>query len=65
MNNSKFDICRAKIESLSSSLECKEFELIQATASLKEVQAMEPEYKAKLADSEKTIAMLSDKRYFT
>ena len=26
---------------------------------------MEPEYKAKLADSEKTISMLSDKRYFT
>ena len=56
---------RAKIESLSSSLECKEFELMQATASLKEVQAMEPEYKAKLVDSEKTISMLSDKRYFT
>ena len=56
-------MCRAKIESLSSSLECKEFELIQATASLKEVKVME--YKANLADSEKTISMLSDKRYFT
>merc|ERR1712106_711313 len=58
----EINLLKAKIESLSSSLECKEFELIQATASLKDVQALEPEYKAKLADSEKTIAMLSDKR---
>merc|ERR1712106_9869 len=67
LNNMKMaeieiNLLKAKIESLSSSLECKEFELIQATASLKDVQAMEPEYKAKLADSEETIAMLSDKR---
>merc|ERR1712106_265481 len=58
----EINLLKAKIESLSSSLECKEFELIQATASLKEVKAMEPEYKANLADSQKTISMLSDKR---
>ena len=52
-------------KSKSSSLECKEFELIQAKADLKEAKEMECACKALLADSFKKIALLSDKRYFT
>merc|ERR1711892_807582 len=60
----EIDFLRTNVESLSSSLECKEFELMQAKASLKEARDMESEYKAKLADSSMNIGLLTDKRLF-
>ena len=55
-------ISRANLESVSSSIEYKEIELIEAKASLNEALDLEHEGNEKLKSAEHIIALLSKKR---
>ena len=55
-------IFRSNIESLSSSIKCKESDLKVARADLKEAQHLESECNEKLTEAEKIITLLTQKR---
>ena len=58
----EFHFRRKHFESLSSSLEIKESELIHINAELKEVKEMKSDFETKLEKSDKMITEYADKR---